>query len=180
MKIESLQTISDPRILKTITISLVTIILLLLSNRLVGIFFAGFKKRSRLASFEQRINTLTGAVQSSISLIIFLTGSLMILKEFGMDITPLLTGAGLFGLAISFGAQTFIRDLIAGFFIIIENQYNIGDSVLINDHKGNVFKINLRTTLLKDQEDNMIYFPNSEIKKVVLYKKNGIKQAIQT
>lgn len=170
-----MEIISDPRILQISIISLATIIALILSNRLIEIFFAGFKKRSRLASYEKRIDTLAGATKSTTSLIIFLTAALMILKEFGMDITPLLTGAGLFGLAISFGAQTFIRDLIAGFFIIVENQYNIGDTVLINDHQGRVFKINLRTTLLQDNNDNMVYFQNSEIKKVVIYKKTEDK-----
>lgn len=159
----------DPRIFRTIMIVFIAILATVISNKIISIFFRGFKRQSRLASYEQRLNTLKGISQSVVSLVIFLFSLLLVLKEYGLDITPLLTGAGLFGLAISFGAQTFIKDLIAGFFIIIEDQYNIGDDVEINNTKGRVFRINLRTTILKDAKENTIYFPNSEITKVVVY-----------
>jgi small conductance mechanosensitive channel len=88
-----------------------------------------------------------------------------------MNITPLITGAGILGLAFSFGAQTLVKDLIAGFFIILENQYNVGDQVKLNTEEGVVDKITLRATVLKDKKGNLIYIPNSEIKKVVVIKK---------
>jgi len=97
---------------------------------------------------------------------------LLCLRSLGFDITPILTGAGILGLAISFGAQTIVKDVLSGFFIIIENQYNVGNQVKINDISGEVFKINLRTTVLKDKKENMIYIPNSEIKTVLVYNKS--------
>lgn len=165
----------DPRLFKSLIVVVTSAVITLLLNKIIAIFFRGVRRQSRLASYEQRLNTLKGISQSIISLIIFLIAILIILKDFGMDITPLLTGAGLFGLAVSFGAQTFIKDLIAGFFIIIESQYNIGDQVEINNHKGRVFKINLRTTILEDDKRNLIYFPNSEISKVLVAEKKKIK-----
>lgn len=158
----------NPIIFKTLLILFITILLLIVSNKLIAIFFRSFRRQESLALYEQRLRTLKGTTQSVVSLIIFITSLLIILKNYGIDITPLLTGAGLLGLTVSFGAQTFIKDLIAGFFIILEDQYNIGDEVEINNHKGRVFKINLRTTILKDKDENKIYFPNSEINKVVV------------
>ena len=93
----------------------------------------------------------------------------MALKRIGLDITPILTGAGLLGLAVSFGSQTLVRDLISGFFIIVENQFNVGDKVKIANIEGKVIAINLRTTVLENKHQR-IYIPNSEIKNVVVNK----------
>lgn len=170
MNFDFFQNVYDPRLFKTGLILFITILAIIIFNNLIAIFFRSFRKRESLAIYEHRLRTLKGTTQSIVSLIIFLTSLLFILKNYGIDITPLLTGAGLFGLAVSFGAQTFIKDLIAGFFIILEDQYNIGDEVEINNHKGRVFRINLRTTILKDKNENLIYFPNSEINKVLVFK----------
>lgn len=140
-------------------------------QRSINIFFSNLEKKSILVSYHQRLKTLKTLLKSVVSVLIFIVLFLMIFYEFGFNIHPILTGAGILGLAVSFGAQTLIKDLIAGFFIILENQYNIGDFVKIGDTQGKVYKITLRMTVLKDKQDNLIYIPNSEIKKVIIFKK---------
>lgn len=140
-------------------------------QRSINIFFSNLEKKSILVSYRQRLKTLKTLLKSVVSVLIFIVLFLMIFYEFGFNIHPILTGAGILGLAVSFGAQTLIKDLIAGFFIILENQYNVGDFVKIGDTQGKVYKITLRMTVLKDKQDNLIYIPNSEIKKVIIFKK---------
>lgn len=140
-------------------------------QRSINVFFSNLEKKSILVSYRQRLKTLKTLLKSIVSVLIFIVLFLMIFYEFGFNIHPILTGAGILGLAVSFGAQTLIKDLIAGFFIILENQYNVGDFVKIGDTQGKVYKITLRMTVLKDKQDNLIYIPNSEIKKVIIFKK---------
>ena len=87
----------------------------------------------------------------------------MVLKEFQLDITPILTGAGIVGLAVGFGAQTLVRDIISGFFLILENQVRVGDEAAINGTPGLVEAINLRTIVLRDIEGTVHVFPNGAI-----------------
>ena len=92
-----------------------------------------------------------------------LIAALMILQEFGVDISPALTGAGIVGVALGFGAQSLVRDLIGGFFLILENQIRVGDVVAINGIGGLVEEINLRTTILRDEEGTVHVIPNGAI-----------------
>ncbi len=89
---------------------------------------------------------------------------MMILSELGVNIGPLIAGAGVLGLAVGFGAQYLIRDIIAGLFIILENQYRVGDVVCINGTCGQVEDINLRRTVLRDLEGTVHYIPNGQVK----------------
>ena len=84
----------------------------------------------------------------------------MILRELQLDIAPVLTGAGIVGLAVGFGAQTLVRDIISGFFLILENQVRVGDVAAINGTGGLVEAINLRTIVLRDAEGTVHVFPN--------------------
>lgn len=86
-----------------------------------------------------------------------------LLSELGMDVMPVLTGAGILGLAVGFGAQTLIKDLISGFFMILENQVRVGDVAKINGTGGLVEAIGLRTTVLRDLEGTVHVFPNGAI-----------------
>ncbi|MGB4966257.1 MAG: mechanosensitive ion channel domain-containing protein [Microgenomates group bacterium] len=166
--------LSPAAIEKAIQITIIFIAslsIILLLQRAVGLFFGGLKNRSRLTSYVSRINTMESLINNTIMFVVLSMALLISMRKIGLDVTPIITGAGIIGLAISFGAQTIVRDLISGFFIIVENQYNIGDDVKINDTKGEVRKINLRTTELKDVKGNAIFLPNSEIKSVLVYKK---------
>ena len=95
----------------------------------------------------------------------------MIVRELGFDIAPLLASAGIAGLAIGFGAQTLVKDLLAGAFILIENQFDEGDEVEISDKKGIVEKITLRTVWLKDKEGALHIIPNGSIAMVSNFSK---------
>ena len=88
---------------------------------------------------------------------------LMILREFRIDIAPVLTGAGIVGLAVGFGAQTLVRDIISGFFLILEDQVRVGDVAAINGTGGLVEELNLRTIVLRDVEGALHVFPNGSI-----------------
>lgn len=144
--------------------------LLLLTKITLDVFFGDLIRKSRLASYGQRIKTLKNLVQNVLVLALMVILLLMIMRELGYDIMPFLTGAGLLGLAVSFGSQTLIKDVLSGFFIIIENQFNIGDEIKIGDHRGIVYKLNLRTTVLRDAKHNLIFIPNSEIKNIIVYR----------
>jgi small conductance mechanosensitive channel len=90
----------------------------------------------------------------------------MILDEFGMNITPIITGAGIAGLAFGFGAQNLVRDVISGFFFILEDQVRVGDVAVINGTGGLVEAINLRTMVLRDLQGVVHVFPNGGINQV--------------
>lgn len=117
-------------------------------------------------ALERRKRADTVAVLASRSLagVIWTTAALMILRELDVDITPVLTGAGIVGLAIGFGAQTLVRDVISGFFLIVEDQVRVGDVASVNGTGGLVEQINLRTIVLRDEEGVVHVFPNGEIR----------------
>src|SRR5262249_22338089 len=83
--------------------------------------------------------------------------------ELSIDVVPILTGAGIAGLAIGFGAQNLVRDVITGFFLILEDQVRVGDSARINGVQGMVEQINLRTIMMRDGEGSVQGFPNGTI-----------------
>ena len=89
---------------------------------------------------------------------------LMILRELRLDIMPLLTGAGIAGVALGFGAQTLVRDIISGFFLILENQVRVGDVARVNNVAGLVEAINLRTLILRDFDGTVHIVPAGEIR----------------
>ncbi|HEX9679433.1 MAG TPA: mechanosensitive ion channel family protein [Candidatus Saccharimonadales bacterium] len=88
---------------------------------------------------------------------------MFVLSELSVDIGPLLAGAGVIGFALGFGAQSLIKDFIAGIYIVLENQYRVGDIVRLNDIGGKVQKITTRITVLRDLDGNVHYIPNGSI-----------------
>ena len=111
----------------------------------------------------KRARTLGGLIQNTATAIIGGGALLMVLRELNVDVLPMLTGAGIAGVALGFGAQWLVRDIIAGFFLILEDQVRVGDSVVINGQGGTIEAINLRTTLLRDVEGAVLVFPNGAI-----------------
>jgi moderate conductance mechanosensitive channel len=112
---------------------------------------------------QKRAKTVAGIVRGGLSVLVWTTATLMILRELEMDITPVLTGAGILGLAIGFGAQTLVRDVISGFFLIVEDQVRVGDVAQVNGTGGLVEQINLRTIVLRDYSGIVHIFPNGSI-----------------
>ena len=111
----------------------------------------------------KRARTLGSVVHKVTTALILGIAMLMVLGEFGVNIAPVLTGAGIAGLAVGFGAQTLVRDIISGFFLILENQVRVGDAAAINGTDGVVEAINLRTIVLRDIEGTVHVFPNGAI-----------------
>jgi moderate conductance mechanosensitive channel len=114
----------------------------------------------------RQVKTMAGVIGSVGNFAIFFIASLEILSQLGFNLGPLLASAGIVGLAIGFGAQTLVKDVINGFFILLENQYDIGDSVRAAGVKGNVEDMSLRRTVLRDDDGTVHTIPNSEIKLV--------------
>ncbi len=119
-----------------------------------------------LSEAQKRARTLGKIANSAAIVLVAGVSIMMILSEFGMNITPIITGAGIVGLAVSFGAQNLVRDVISGFFMILEDQIRVGDVARINGVGGTVENIRLRTTILRDAEGIVHIFPNGEIKQV--------------
>lgn len=114
----------------------------------------------RLGKFK----TLIHLVRSVLFIALLIISALMVLDSLGINITPLLTGAGIAGLALSLGAQTLIKDFISGTLLLLEGQFKIGDIVQIGELNGTVEKINLRTTYLRNFEGRLHAIPNGEIR----------------
>ena len=111
----------------------------------------------------KRARTLGSLIQKVSTIVISSVAALMILDEFDVYIAPVLTGAGIAGLALGFGAQTLVRDIISGFFMILEDQVRVGDVAAINGIGGLVEQINLRTIVLRDEEGAVHVFPSGAI-----------------
>jgi len=119
-----------------------------------------------ISEAEKRAKTL-GKIINSIGFVLILGMAIMlVLDEFGINIMPIITGAGIAGLAVGFGAQNLVRDVISGFFLILEDQIRVGDVAQINGTGGTVEAIKLRTTILRDMNGTVHIFPNGEIKAV--------------
>lgn len=118
-----------------------------------------------------QFKTLLQLVNWTGSILIVGAVSYMMLENFGIDMAPLLAGAGIAGLAFGFGGQYLIRDVINGIFILLEGQYRIDDVVKIGEHGGLVESVNLRYTRLRDLEGRVIYIPNGEVKSVINFTK---------
>lgn len=113
---------------------------------------------------EKREKTLIDIIRTALKFAIWLMAGLMILQEVGVNIAPLLAGAGVVGVALGFGAQSLVQDAFKGLFILFENQYRVGDVVQINsDLAGVVEKITLRATVLRDLDGNVHHISNGNI-----------------
>jgi len=113
---------------------------------------------------EKREKTLIDIIRTALKFVIWLMAGLMILQEIGVNIAPLLAGAGVVGVALGFGAQSLVQDAFRGLFIIFENQYRVDDVVQINsDLSGVVEKITLRATVLRDLDGNVHHISNGNI-----------------
>lgn len=121
-------------------------------------------KKTGMAGNKKRIETLMSAFGGSLKFIIAITALLMVLPELGLEIAPILAGLGLVGLAVGMAAKDIIADFIAGLFIILEDQYRIGDEIKIAGVTGRVSEITLRRTSLKDKQGALYSIPNSQIR----------------
>jgi len=112
---------------------------------------------------EKRVKTLTGLLRTICLTLLWVIAVVMSLDQVGLDITPILASAGIVGLAVGFGAQNLVRDVINGFFMILENQVRVGDVAVVNGTGGLVEGISFRTITLRDLNGTVHIFPNGTI-----------------
>jgi len=151
-----------PRIVAILIVSVVLIRIMKAStNRL-----ARFSRQQTLPSGmrSQQLSTLAGIIYSVSFFVVCFFALIEILQQLRVNIGPLIASAGIAGLAIGFGAQTLVKDVINGFFILVENQYDIGDVIRVAGVSGAVEGMTLRRTTLRDADGTLHIVPNSEIK----------------
>ncbi len=163
------------------SIVLITIIVLFIKDKLVSLFenrliTRGEKKHSVAAL---RVRTLLRIFNWSMSVLLIAIAIFLILELFGFNSTHTLAGAGIFGVAIGFGAQQFIKDIFSGIFLVLEGQFGVNDYITAGQHSGNVEDINLRFTKLRSYDGNIIYIPNGDIHSVVNYGKGYANSVIK-
>jgi moderate conductance mechanosensitive channel len=150
------------------TLTVIAVVLFLSTMTIIPKITLNMVRKSRAEQTEEemqkRSDTLIGVLVTTLQVVIFFIYLVMVLSEFNFNITAILTGAGVLGLAIGFGAQSLVKDLIAGVFVIVENQYRNGDVVKIADTSGVVEEINLRRTILRDMDGVTHVVPNGEIR----------------
>lgn len=129
---------------------------------------------------KQRVVTVLELMRSVARWVILVTGVVWVLAAAGMDIRPVLAGAGVLGLAVGFGAQNLVRDLVSGFFILLEGQYAVGDYVQISGNFGMVESIGIRVTVLRDLDNQRHYLPNGAIAVVTVYEQPFVNYIIET
>jgi small conductance mechanosensitive channel len=130
-----------------------------LSTRLISVVV----KQKEDPEFQKRTQTLGSIMRYVLMIAILIVAAITVLKELGVEIAPVLAAAGIVGLAVGFGAQSLVKDVISGFFILLEDQIRVGDVVQIAGKGGLVEKINLKTTILRDLAGNVHYVPNGHI-----------------
>lgn len=156
---------------------IVILILAFLSDRFGGLFISGLIHRTvgrmktdvSKADLRKRQDTLIGIFKAILRIIIWLTATFTVLERLGFHINlgPLLAGASFLGVAVGFGAQSIIKDVLAGFFIVVENQYRVGDVVDLDGSAGTVEQITIRTTILRDQDGNVHYIPHGGVARAI-------------
>jgi small conductance mechanosensitive channel len=131
-----------------------------------------------IARVEQRTETLRHIIRSISKIILILVLALTISSELGYNIGPVLASAGIAGLAVGFGAQSLVKDIISGFFILFEDQFSIGDVVKIGDFSGVVERMTLRVTVLRNLEGQVYVVPNGNIQHVTVMTKEWARAVL--
>jgi small conductance mechanosensitive channel len=115
------------------------------------------------SEIEKRVQTVSGLARKASFFLVWTVALIMILRELNFEIWPLVTGAGVIGVAVGFGAQSVIKDILSGLFLLMENQIRVNDVAVINGKSGLVEEINLRTTVLRAEDGAVHIFPNGAI-----------------
>jgi small-conductance mechanosensitive channel len=134
-------------------------IIKVISNRLSSLFL----KKGAGEEAEKRAKTLTSVIQNFLVILVLVVAAITIIGQLGIEIAPLIATAGIAGVAIGFAAQSLIKDIINGFFLLLWDQIRVGDYVQISDKSGLVEMINLKMTVLRDFNGNVHYIPNGSI-----------------
>jgi small conductance mechanosensitive channel len=150
--------------------ALLAIILLHLVRRAIDRFVKRASSedvKKRIPISAQRAATLGQILDGVVNTIIWLAVAFVILSEAGIDLRPLLAGAGIVGIAVGLGAKNLVSDVVGGFFLLLEGQLDVGDIVEIEGRAGTVERITLRVVQLRSVDGSLVFIPNGEIKKVI-------------
>ncbi len=146
-----------------ILIVVLTFVLLKVATVLTGRLKVLLASRGGDIEYEKRSGTLSGVIHWILRVVILAVAAFMLLSEAGGAVAPVLTAAGVVGLAVGFGAQNLVQDFISGFFILLEDQVRVGDVVQIGDKGGLVEKVTLRMVILRDQAGTVHFIRNGKI-----------------
>jgi moderate conductance mechanosensitive channel len=173
--------IRDTHMWTSASMVLLRIILIIIVSRLALIALNRFidhmtneKKSNRLKLRTRRVQTVGRLLKNAAAYTLNFIVILLILGEFHIQLAPLLAGAGVLGLAIGFGAQSLVRDVITGFFIILEDQFSVGDTIKAGEFKGTVEMIGLRTTRIHSGTGEVHFIPNGSIIQVTNFSVNPL------
>ncbi|WP_010531283.1 mechanosensitive ion channel family protein [Lentibacillus jeotgali] len=156
-------------LLKAIAILVIALVIVRVGNKVIGRVFES-RSRGPLRITERREVTIKKLIQNSMKYTVYFIAFIMILDDaFGFDIGALLAGAGVAGLAIGFGAQNLVRDVISGFFIIFEDQFSVGDYIFTAGVEGFVEEIGMRTTKIESWTGEQHVLPNGNVTQVTNY-----------
>ena len=163
------------------------LLILVLSAILLQLIDAALKRLPQMirpsdllgvARVEQRAETLRHIIRSVSKVVIFVIALVLIAEELGYDTSTVLAGFGIVGLAVGFGAQSLVKDVISGFFILLEDQYGVGDVVRIGDFTGVVEHMTLRSTVLRNVEGQVHVVPNGNIQHVTVMTKEWARAVL--
>jgi small conductance mechanosensitive channel len=158
------------RPLKILLVIGIAVVVSRLAGRAVRRFLRTVQARSPLkadsARAQQRADTLGDVLAGLTRTLIMTIAVLMVLGQIGLDLAPLIAGAGIAGLAVGFGAQSLVKDFLSGFFILVEDQYGVGDVIEVDGTSGTVEELTMRVTRLRSIDGTVWFVPNGEIRKV--------------
>ncbi len=132
------------------------------ADRIPGLMAAG--EGLAITEREKRARTLASLLRTVGTTLVLIMAVMMVFREIGLDVTPLIAGAGVMGLAVGLGAQSLIKDVIAGFFILLEDQFHVGDVIQAAGVSGEVEQMTLRMTIVRDLQGTVHFIPNGEIR----------------
>ncbi len=164
--------------LTALIVLVVTVFVMRFVAALIKTAFSFFETKvaeSQNEYLQRRSQTLSVIIQGLAQVIIFFVGLMVALQQAGLNITPILASAGIVGLAIGFGAQSLIKDLFAGFMILFEEQYSVGDTIKIGDVTGTVESLTLRATRVRGGDGALAMFPNGSIVTVANLSKDWLR-----
>jgi small conductance mechanosensitive channel len=143
-----------------VALKIVRVAMRRLEDRLVA---RGKREGEEVTETSKRAETLSRLLRQGLIVVVWIMAILIILREIGVDIAPILASAGIIGLAVGFGAQNLVRDVISGFFMLLENQVRVGDVAVVNGTGGLVEQIGFRTIVLRDLSGIVHVFPNGGV-----------------
>ncbi|WP_445488520.1 mechanosensitive ion channel family protein [Niallia sp. 03133] len=147
--------------LKIVVIILIYIMIKKLASAFITRLFLSFQEKNSIS--KGRAFTLESLTKNLVSYLLIFVLVVTILQTFGIQATAILAGAGIVGLAVGFGAQGLVSDVVTGFFLLLEKQLDVGDNVIVGNYSGTVEQVGLRTTQIRSGDGTLNYIPNREI-----------------